>query len=277
MEKITDETSRDLASIGLLLSGAHEADLDAAFSTAELQLRALLASPELAAVLAAQIQLAAAPRPLLARAEAGEVVLVDTADVRASLGEYGTSSQYLHTAPVRGVYCVLGGGPLLLRRYALPENWRNDVFTKGMRLHPLGETALGQGAMVRVDGAREVLQFVCTAPVALAKLVAPLNMVQRWAFDATSLRSVWAECADSRIDGLRHAVEVLRSMGSRHSTTGLLCMTHHRAHFVRWEGIRALMYVDRDAGIRRLRAAVADRHPDVRIAAAAALERLQHA
>jgi len=270
---ITSQTIRDLAAVGDLLRSARASELQAAFGAAELQLRALLASPELAALLASQANHESPPRQPAGHAP-NEVVLADSNRVRVSLGTYVLDSELLHTVPVRGVYCVLSNSPVMLQRFALPAEWRNDIFAEGVRLQPTSEVTLFRGAMVRVDGAREVLQFRAVAPVVLGKLVGPLCMVQRWVFDPVSLRALRVECADERIDALRQAVEVLRSMGSPHSATGLLCMTHHRAHFLRWEAIRALMYVDRDAGMRRLQAAVADRHPDVRIAAATALESL---
>ena len=47
---ISAQTIRDLRAAGVLLRNARVAEQEAAFGTAELQLRALLASPELAAV-----------------------------------------------------------------------------------------------------------------------------------------------------------------------------------------------------------------------------------
>jgi hypothetical protein len=235
----------------------------------------LLASDDVAAELHSYLADYSAGRvPSIEAGKEGEIVLYNDGRTFVSVALYEESARTLHSHPVRGLFAVLSGAPFTKRRYALPEDWRNDVFRKGAKLRYLGEERVSPGDCVELDGTRHVLWFGYGGPVIVAKYLVITDAVQTWAFDHASLEALDAEGVSPEWDSLMNSASLLRAIASPGSVAGLLELSRHPAHFVRWEAIKSLAYIDRARGTERVAEALFDPHPEVAVAAAKALVKL---
>ena len=205
----------------------------------------------------------------------GELVLFNTEEVIISIAHFHEFSQMLYTHPVRGFLCLLTPTPVIAKRFHLPNGWKNNIFDKSARLIAGQEQQIIEGEILTIDGSEELFRFDFDAPCLIAKCLIQIDCAQAWSFDPETLQAQDVESASAAYDAMMHAAEVLESIGSPSSASGFMKMSHHHVHFVRWDGIRKLVQIDRKAGLMRLHAVEKDDpHPEVRRAASAALQRL---
>ncbi|MEU9147257.1 HEAT repeat domain-containing protein [Streptomyces sp. NPDC048349] len=111
-----------------------------------------------------------------------------------------------------------------------------------------------------------------SAPYPHLLLTTPPVLPYRFAYDRATLRPVQVISADLTATRLTYAIRLLSAAGRATSVPRLEELAGHPQHQVRWEAIRALFRIDRQAGTIRLREAAArDPHPEIRATAAAAL------
>jgi hypothetical protein len=268
-------TDRMIVAANRLVGAVEDSQLEPAFAEARMSFEALMRSNDVLTELHSYISgYQRGKTPPIEDGKQGEIVLYINDKTFISLATYDQPAKMLHSHPVRGLFLLLSDSSFPIRRFKLPKNWRSDVFEKGAKLQFIGEETVRQGDVVQVDGTKEVLWFGYQGVVAVAKFLVQTEAIQNWAFDGSTLEAIDAEGTNVEFDSLRHTAALLREMDSISSIPGLREMSHHRAHFVRWDAIKALTYIDRNAGIERLKAAVNDPHPEIAVAASKALKKL---
>lgn len=266
--------SEHLISLAPKIVCSSSAELTPLLRAAEAKLLELLQSDEIVSEFHRYLNDAAQGKAVpIEDGKQGEIVLSQGDQFFISIASYDESAGVLHTHPVRGVFHVLQGRPFFIHRFRLPDDWNASDPCPNSKLVALGSQQVGPGGSVLIDGTREVLWFRYEAKVVVAKYIVPIEAVQTWAFDPTGLGLLDAESADSKMDALIHAMDLLRAMQSPSSLDSLATLSEHRAHFVRWAAIKTVASISKSRGLDLLKPALDDPHRLVRSAAERVLER----
>lgn len=183
--------------------------------------------------------------------------------------------RYLHVFPHHAFYAVLGDKAVEYDRYALPANYRNDLFDPGLKLGPAEHGVLQPGDPLRLPCGQYAFDFKIENPVLLLKFVTTAILPLEWLFKRDTLQAWQANDADLSFTQLRVAADVLGKLAHQSSIKPLKLMSAHGHHAVRWAAITNLGRINRSEAILKLKEAVNDPHPHVRNAAVKTLRKLE--
>lgn len=190
---------------------------------------------------------------------------------------FDSPRRYIHSAPFYGLYSPLGTVPLSYERYALPPQYRNEVFDPAIKLEPAGTGVVTPGEVLRIESTRYVYDFIITEPVLVAKFTCAQFHTLEWLFSRESLHAWQANDSELSSTQLRVAAYLLGRMAHQFSLEPLIKLTEHPHHSVRWAAIQSLGRMSRAVALEHLEKALSDRHPHIRRAAEKTLKQLRPA
>lgn len=192
---------------------------------------------------------------------------IDATPVRGALSDSVTVGMATRHTLIANV----GAAPLRVRRFHQPQPEPHDVFDPARRLQRLDDLVVPPGEVTSCSALTGAYQFA--ADVATVALVAsgPHQSALRWHYDVRSLRPVRATPTDDAWLRIRELLKFAEVVGDPSVVPALDVLGEHPSHFVRWAAAQTVLRISRHDGVRWLRAAAADPHPQIRAAAARAL------
>jgi hypothetical protein len=170
---------------------------------------------------------------------------------------------------------VMGPGPLELRRYFQLRPFPLDRIDRTRRLEDRGAQRLAPGQTAAVLAGHDVVELRASATTLLVVLEAEPAAGLLWRYDPRTLLPVATATGSQASARLEFAATALAHLGCAASVPPLRELCRHPDYVVRWSAVRALMRLDRAAGMEVLAAACADEHPVVAQAAQTAWARLR--
>jgi hypothetical protein len=164
-----------------------------------------------------------------------------------------------------------GSAELPYCRYEIDKLDDFSCFDRNARLRHCGSAALQPGEWIIVRGGREVASLDQVSGARFLSLCLAPRFPIDWVFDRSTLAPIAQSVAhvdDSQLITCLEVAEWLKSEPLRKVAEDL---TDHPAHFVRWKAVQALSRIDPQAALPHIHAAIEDRHPSVRAAAARTL------
>lgn len=201
-----------------------------------------------------------------------EVVLHRGHGWNVSVALLDVPRRYIHALATIGVCVPLGGAPLTVERYCLPEVFRNDVFDPAVRVTPLDHVTVAKNEALQLDTRRMAYYFQVPQPVAMLRIEsAPVRPLE-WLFSRQTLQAWQANDSTLAYTQLRVAAYVLGKVAHQSSIAPLRKLAEHSHHAVRWAAIQNLGRLNRSEALIKIREAVNDPHPHVRRAAQKTLD-----
>jgi hypothetical protein len=177
----------------------------------------------------------------------------------------------LHSAVVG----VVGASEVQIRRFFQARPFPVDVLDRSRRLEDRGIQTVLAGQVATISAGHDVIDISAAAgPTVMLWLQARETARLFWRYDSATLmpQALVSDVGD--VGRLEFAAAVLARMGDVRNAPALQKLYWHPDHVVRWAAVRALMKLDRAAGLELLEAALSDPHPHVRQAARTGLDRL---
>jgi hypothetical protein len=191
-----------------------------------------------------------------------------------SIAHFDAPRRFVHTTPYYGLYVPVGGAALVYDRYRITTPYRNEVFDPAVKIERVGRDETPPGEIFELRSSEYLYDFKNEEPVLLAKLTSAPYETLEWLFSKETLHAWQANDAELSSTQLRVAAYMLGKLGYASSLEPLKKLTQHAHHAVRWQAVKSLGRIDRNAALEALRAAQNDRHPHNRRAAEKTLAQL---
>jgi HEAT repeat protein len=138
-----------------------------------------------------------------------------------------------------------------------------------------GRVTVPPGAILRRRAGVDVSRFLFTgSPVVAVVMCSRLIVPLRYEYDVDTLEHRRTVAGAIRSSRMEFATKLLAQIGDESSLPQLSALARHEDHFVRWAAIRATAAIDPARGLRALRDALSDPHPQIVSAALTAIPRV---
>ncbi|MBR0820279.1 HEAT repeat domain-containing protein [Bradyrhizobium liaoningense] len=209
-----------------------------------------------------------------------ELELVLGEGFRISMGKLkaGTSSAASYSEIIcyaSDFMCVnLGPCALDVELFKLPSGCNVEVFDRSIRPIAVGRKDQAIGEILRARAGVDVLRFSPPAHDTFQLYAVSLKprMPLLWHFDAISLDAKYCTSANLMSSRVQTGIDILVRMDRKDAIPEIIQASKSKDHFVRWTAISSVVCMDEVEGVRLLRDALNDPHPDVSSAARKALE-----
>ena len=166
----------------------------------------------------------------------------------------------------------LGPHEMIVERFSILGEGRNDLFPSDRRLAPPLRLCLRPGESIVALAGEDILEIVpprSSETISLAAwILSPQTQRFLWEYDRQSGEPVSFCNASQDETRLQYALKFLAMLEGDEQTPQIVgALVSHENHAVRWDAVRALLGIDPAHGKRALRNAMNDAHPHVAAAA----------
>lgn len=164
--------------------------------------------------------------------------------------------------------------PIVVSRYTLPTAAKNEYFDRTISPQ-LDNSGDWRNSAIRVKSVwteTDALDYPLGSRPLFLVLSSRFTHNFEWVYERRTLRPLYHACVRSDYENISLIFELIAAADVQGSLEHVLPFVDHDVHYIRWEALKAIFYLNRDHGIKLLRRAVNDVHPDLRNAAIRNLE-----
>jgi HEAT repeats len=169
-----------------------------------------------------------------------------------------------------GLVCTLNTA-MQVEHYKLPANWAPDVFSSSTRLQRLDDVTYEPRQVFKLTPGLDAYRFKIQGCALVLKITSRAVLPFEWSFDEETLEAWQSISTSHRETNLIHACRGAAALDDLRFVQPLLSLLGHERHNVRWEALKAVSRLDRNAAWGGLTKLVDDTHPHVARAAKRAI------
>lgn len=209
------------------------------------------------------------------RFNGGELVLSASPDWVLALALYSQPLvSTITTVANLGLACLING-QASFDLYPLPADFEPSIYDPNLRLGTPKRVPMVSGKPVLIDGRLHAIRLNVQHPSAMLRLFSSHFCDFQWQFDPATLSPTGMAAARQEDTELESMLMMAAELKTPRHVELLLQAAQHRNHTLRWKSIQLLAGSDQEQALRSLHDALDDPHPEIRHAAAHALQTYQ--
>lgn len=191
-----------------------------------------------------------------------------TLELRALLQASGHSRSQRLISAVCDQYYAPVAGTVMVRKFLQKSPDPNEALDPSRVLEDIGVTHLHAGDVFPVRAGYDLFEAESSSAASVLLILhrAP-HLRYHWIYNRTTLAPEVLMSADQSSSRIQFALRILAELPHEDSLANLESLMDHPDHFIRWEAVRQSFSLSEDLGMRLLRRALNDVHPEVREAA----------
>jgi hypothetical protein len=198
--------------------------------------------------------------------------------LRTSLAGAVSESEFIEYPSSDRIFLNCSAKTASVQTFHRPMIQNIQEFNSNLRLEPIGQIDITPGDAVFISGSEYAVNVGAALNLANISLydlrdATPL----RWAFDKKRMMASFLSVGDRPLSALKTKIELLGWLGGatdsyQHYISMLESFITHHVHIIRWTAIQSVCAIDFDRGLIHLKNALHDEHPEIRRAAARAIQ-----